>query len=593
MAQFFKMLFASCLGVFLALGLFFLIGIGMIGALASAGEEAQPVGPNSVLRLTFDQNIPEQTNNVESASLTDFKNQKTLGLHDMAAAIRLAADDKNIKGILIEAENASLGGFASASTLRKAVLDFKKSGKFVVAHSKIYMQGNYYLSSAADQVYVNPTGYVQVSGFAVSQPFFKRMLDQWGVKMQIYYAGKFKGATEPYRLEGFSTENRLQYREFLNDYYDIYLNEVAASRKRNKAEIKRVIDQSLADSPERAVQFGLADQVLHRQEVVELVRKKVGLDKDEDLNLVTIGDYAAANPGKKDYKAPNKIAVLYAEGNVIDGMGTNGSIGDKRYVKAVRQILKDNKVKAIVLRVNSGGGSAIASENIWYALKEAKAAGKPLVVSMGDYAASGGYYIACMADSIFAEPNTLTGSIGVFRMVPSIEKMLANKIGITSDSVKTGPFATGLTVMFDNSPEEARRSQLQTEEMYEIFLKRVADGRKMKRDAVHEIAQGRVWTGRDALKIGLVDRLGGLDAAIRSAAKLANVKEYRTSEYPYVKDAYQQLIEQITGDTGDDSARSLRYLQKEMPEMAPFLDFYQQTKASKGFQARLPITLEF
>jgi protease IV len=249
-------------------------------------------------------------------------------------------------------------------------------------------------------------------------------------------------------------------------------------------------------------------------------------------------------------------------------------------------------VKAIVLRVNSGGGSALASENIWYALTKAKAAGKALIVSMGDYAASGGYYIACMADTIYAEPITVTGSIGVFRMIPSMEKMLSNKLGITVDTVKTGPFAMGLNVLQDMSPEEARRAQLSTEEMYRFFLKRVADGRKMTPEAVNEIAQGRVWSGTDALKIGLVDKLGGLDAAIKSAAKKAKLSDYRVVSYPSVKDPYQQLIEEFMGET-DEEARMGKMVQKEFPELVPVYDFYRQVKKSNGFQSKLQIVVPF
>lgn len=593
MGQFFKMFFASCLGVMVALIALFFIGAGILGAIASSAEKTESVSPNSVLRLTFDQISPELTNNVESTSLSDLKRSKVMSTHDIANAIRRAAEDDNIKGILLEPEMAQFSGYATARVLRQALEDFKKKGKFVWSHGKFFMRGSYYLASAADEAYINPSGYVEINGFAVQQMFYKRMLDQLGIKMQIYYAGKFKGATEPYRLEKFSPENKLQYREFLGDFYDIFLNDIAKSRKKSAAELRNVINQGLADSPERAVQYGLFDKVMYRQEMIENMQKKLGLDKDEDVKFVNINEYDLAEPAEFKLNAKNKIAILYAEGSIIDGKGANGTIGDKRYVKAVEDILDDEKVKAIVLRVNSGGGSALASENIWYALTKAKAAGKPIVVSMGDYAASGGYYIACMADSIYAEPNTVTGSIGVFRMIPSLEKLMANKLGITIDSVKTGPFALGLNVMQDMSPEEARRAQVSTEEMYRLFLKRVADGRKMSVEAVNEIAQGRVWSGVDARKIGLVDKLGGLDAAIKSAAKMAKVTDYRTASYPSIKDPLQQLVEEFIGKGGDDEAKMGRMVKKELPELAPAFEFYLQTKKSHGFQAKLPIVVPF
>lgn len=593
MGQFFKMFFASCLGVLVALGVLFFIGIGIISAIASSAEKTEPVGPNSVLRLTFDQLTPELTNNVESASFSDLKKTKVLSTHDVADAIRRAAEDDNIKGILLEPEMAMFNGFASARTVRQAIEDFKKKGKFVVAHGKFFTRGSYYVASVADEAYINPSGYVEINGFAVQSMFYKRMLDNLGIKMQIYYAGKFKGATEPYRLEKFSPENKLQYKEFLGDFYDIFLNDVAKTRKKSSAELRNVINQGLADSPEKAVQYGLFDKVMYRQELIEQIKKKLGLDEDENVKFVNINQYDQARPGKSNYSANSKIAVLYAEGTVLDGQGSNGSIGDKRYVKAIEKMLDDEKIKAIVLRVNSGGGSALASENIWYALTKAKEAGKPLVVSMGDVAASGGYYIACMADSIYAEPNTITGSIGVFRMIPSIEKMMANKLGITMDSVKTGPFALGLNVMQDMSPEEARRAQASTEEMYALFLKRVADGRKMSTEAVNEIAQGRVWSGVDARRIGLVDKLGGLDQAIKSAAKLAKVKDYRTVSYPSIKDPIQQLVEEFVGESGDDEAKMGKMVKEEFPELAPMFEFYSQVKKSHGFQSRLQIVVPF
>lgn len=593
MSQFFKMFFASCLGVLVALGVLFLVGIGIISAIASSAEKTEHVSPNSVLRLTFDQVMPEQTNNVESTSLSDLKKSKILGVHDVADAIRRAAEDDNIKGILLEPEMASLNGFATARILRQAVEDFKKKGKFVVAHGKFFMRGSYYLASVADEVYINPSGYVEVNGFAVQTMFYKRLLDKLNIKMQIFYAGKFKGATEPYRLEKFSPENKLQYREFLRDFYDIFLSDIAKNRKMSIAELRKVVDQGLANSPENAVKYGLFNKVIYRQDLIDELRKKLGLDDDEEVKFVSINEFDAAKPGKKNYKASNKIAVLYAEGAVLDGKGTNGTIGDKRYIKAIEDILDDDKIKAIVLRVNSGGGSALASENIWYALTKAKEAHIPLVVSMGDYAASGGYYIACMADSIYAEPNTITGSIGVFRLIPSIEKMMANKLGITMDSVKTGPFATGITALFDMSEEEAKRAQASTEELYDLFLKRVADGRHMKKEAVHEIAQGRVWSGLDAKRIGLVDKIGGLDAALKSAAKLAKIKDYRTAVYPFIKDPFQQFLEEFMGEGSDDEAKMAKVVQKEFPELAQVYDFYRQTKASHGFQARLQVVVPF
>ncbi len=584
------MLFASCLGVILGIVLLTLIGASIIGAIASAAEKPQKIGANSVLRLTLDQIVPEHTNNVDIQPF-NLEQTEVYGLADMVGAIERAKEDDHIKGILLETDMAMISGFATTRVLREALLDFKKSGKFILSHGKFYFPGNYYLASVADQIYINPLGISEIRGFSVQIPFYKNLIDRLGVKMQIYYAGKFKGATEPYRLERLSPENRFQYKEFLNDIYDIFLADVAVSRKMKPEELRRIIDGYLADSPERAVETGLMDKVLYRDEVTEELRKKLGLKGTESVSFISINDFILSNPEKKDYKIKDKIAIVYAEGTILDGKGSNGSIGDSKYVKTLEKIAKDDKVKAVVLRVNSPGGSALASENILHAINKIKEQNKPVVVSMGDYAASGGYFIACQADSIFAEPNTITGSIGVFRMIPSLERTLSDKAGVRFDSVKTGPFAAGLNLYFDQDPQEAAKMQAGTEEMYEVFLGHVAKGRQMKRDSVHAIAQGRVWSGRDALRIGLVDRLGGLEEALQAAAKLAKVKSYRTAEYPTVPNPIQQLMEELMG-TGSQETRLVRTVKRDFPELAPAVEEWIALKYSNGIQARLPVEVK-
>ncbi len=584
------MLFASCLGVILGIVLLTLIGASIIGAIASASEKPQKIGANSVLRLTLDQIVPEHTNNVDIQPF-NLEQTEVYGLADMVGAIERAKEDDHIKGILLETDMAMISGFATTRVLREALLDFKKSGKFILSHGKFYFPGNYYLASVADQIYINPLGISEIRGFSVQIPFYKNLIDRLGVKMQIYYAGKFKGATEPYRLERLSPENRFQYKEFLNDIYDIFLADVAVSRKMKPEELRRIIDGYLADSPERAVETGLMDKVLYRDEVTEELRKKLGLKGTESVSFISINDFILSNPEKKDYKIKDKIAIVYAEGTILDGKGSNGSIGDSKYVKTLEKIAKDDKVKAVVLRVNSPGGSALASENILHAINKIKEQNKPVVVSMGDYAASGGYFIACQADSIFAEPNTITGSIGVFRMIPSLERTLSDKAGVRFDSVKTGPFAAGLNLYFDQDPQEAAKMQAGTEEMYEVFLGHVAKGRKMKRDSVHAIAQGRVWSGRDALRIGLVDRLGGLEEALQAAAKLAKVKSYRTAEYPTVPNPIQQLMEELMG-TGSQETRLVKTVKRDFPELAPAVEEWIALKYSNGIQARLPVEVK-
>jgi protease-4 len=586
MNNFFKMLFASCLGVALGLALLGLIGVFVIGALAGQSSKPKAVPSNTVLHLKFDKLVPELTNNADMQSILEVSEEDLLGLTDIVEALRRAKKDDHIKGIFLETDMSLISGFATTRVLRTALEDFKKSGKFIFSHGKFYLQNNYYLCSVADEIFINPLGICEVRGYSVQIPFYKNMIDRLGVNMQIYYAGKFKGATEPFRLDKLSAENRLQYKALLSDIYGVFLRDVATSRKLDIAGLRNTVDNYLADSPQNAVKSGLLDEIAFRDDVLARIRKKLGLKAKDNISMVTLEDYAKSNPAKKDYREKNKIAVVFAEGNIVDGKGANGAIGDSRYVKALEKILKDDKIKAVVLRINSPGGSALASENILHAVNRLKAAGKPIVVSMGDYAASGGYYIACQADSIFAESNTLTGSIGVFRIVPSMEKAISKNLGITFDSVNTGPYAAGLNLIFSQSPEEARKLQASTEEMYEVFLGHVAKGRKMSRDSVNAIAQGRVWSGSDARDIGLVDGIGGIDQAIASAARLARIKSYRTVNYPAVMNPLEEIIMEISGQT-DPDARTARMVRRNVPELYPFYKDWAEMRKSNGIQARM------
>lgn len=589
MGQFFKFLLASCLGIFLAF--FLVMGIGglVIARIAQQADKPKAVKPNTVLHLTFDNPIPEQTNNLELDPF-DLKNRKIIGLQEVVNTLERAKKDDNIKGIFLEVDGLASGGVATTAAVREALEDFKSDGKFIIAYSKYYSQGAYYLASAADQVMVNPLGMIDFRGFAAQVPFFKDMLDKVGVEMQVYYAGKFKGASEPYRLNKMSDENRMQIREYLDDIYEEFLQDISASRNLSTSQLHQLAAEYVGMDPQAAVNAGLADKVAHREDALNELRGRLGLDGEEKVPMASLEEYNLANPGSKDYREKNKIAVIYAEGTIVDGKGAPGSVGDEKYTEYLQQIRRDDNIKAIVLRVNSPGGSAMASENIWKELSLAKAEGKQVVVSMGDYAASGGYYISAMADSIFAEPTTLTGSIGVVLAIPDASELLDDKAGIHFDSVKTGPYATGITPFYPLSSGESRLLQKRTDDMYETFLQRVSEGRGMSRDSVHAIAQGRVWTGERALAVGLADRIGGLDQAIASAASLAGLDEYRLTEYPRVKDPFQQLFEQWFGE---ENVRANAILKSELGEYYPYLRFAQELKNSRGLQARLPVLIPF
>jgi len=588
MKQFFKFIFASCLGVILASGIVFLIGAMVVSSLAGKADKPKTIHPNTLLKISFDQPIPERTNNMEMNPF-DLKNQQILGLNDIVKTIRHAKTDNKIKGILLDLQ--SLGtGMVTASVLRDALLDFKESGKFIVANSKYYTQGSYYLASAADKVYLNPFGSVDFYGLSATVPFFKKLMEKIGVKMQIFYAGDFKSATEPFRRYDMSDKNKLQLREYLEPVYTKFLSDIGSSRNKTVAELRAIADGLKVRNSEEAVALGLVDAAAFKDELIADLKERMGLEEKDKLRTVSLSDYSKNAREKKDYSIKDKIAVVFAEGSIVVGKGDPGTIGDDKYTKILRKLRKDDKVKAIVLRVNSGGGSALSSENILREVTLAKEAGKPVVVSMGDYAASGGYYISCGADKIVAEPNTLTGSIGVFMMVPNARQLMDDKLGISYDTVKTTRYSTGLNSFFELSEGERKMLQASTMDIYEKFLKRVADGRNMTRDEVHKIAQGRIWTGTKAKEIGLVDELGGLDDAMKIAADLAGLGKYRSTYYPKVKEPLQQFIEELTGK---DEGVSARVLQKELGEYYPYYSFAKEVMQMKGVQARLPVLVEF
>ena len=594
MQQFFKFLFASCLGTLLAIFAMTFIFGGLAASLGSKADKVK-VKSNSVLKLTLSDPIPEKTNNMAPTGTFDFSSlsNSPLGLTDMVKTIEAAKEDDNIKGIYMELSQPS-GGMATMSVLRDALEDFKDSGKFIVAHGSYYTQGGYYMASVADKVYLTPTGPLMMQGFAAQVPFFKNMLDEWGIKAQVYYAGKFKSATEPFRRTNMSEENRLQVREYLNEGYNMFLADMAESRGKSVEELKQIVnDFSIRDS-EDAVTYGLVDELMYKDQVLDILRDRLGLEEGDKIEGISIKKYHKAAKKKIDFSIKNKIAVVYAEGNIVDGQGETGNIGGDRYARIIRKIREDDKVKAIVLRVNSGGGSALASEIILRELQQAKEDGKNVVVSMGDVAASGGYYIACEGDKIFAEPNTITGSIGVFGMMPGLNKFMKDEIGITFDTVKTGQYATLGSLVFDVTDAEGKIVQQTVDEIYDTFKERVATGRDMTVEDVDKIAQGRVWTGQKASTIGLVDELGGLNDAIAAAAELADVEEYRIKEYPQTKEPLQQLMDELTGNNEDKAkAYTQAHIKAELGD--EFYNYYQYAKEirdMKGVQARMPFTIE-
>ncbi|MEM6321409.1 MAG: signal peptide peptidase SppA [Bacteroidota bacterium] len=593
MQQFFKFVFASCLGIalFTLAFSFFLIAVAGGAAASFGAKQGAEVKPNSVLEITFDAPIPEKTNNVQPQGFT-LEPEEVVGLFDMVDAIEHAKTDDDIKGIFLDVSMVP-GGMVTRSTLRDALVDFKESGKFIVAYAKFYTQNGYYMASVADDISVHPIGTIDFRGYGAQIPFYKNMLDKIGVKMEVYYAGQFKSATEPYRLTEMSDQNRRQIKEYLEPLYQTFLNDIGEARDIAPDELRRIANGWLIREAEDAVTYKLADRVGYKDEVLDVLREKIGLEDDDKIYKINLKDYAGKVRPKTNFNVKDKIAVIFAEGTIVmGGKDVAGSVSDEDYGPMIRKIRKDDKIKGIVLRVNSGGGSALTSESLWQELSLAMEEGKPVVVSMGDYAASGGYYIACMADKIFAEPNTITGSIGIFSMIPNASELLNDKIGISLDTLNLGQYASSINGFHDHAPDEAAIIQEMTDNGYEMFLKRVSEGRDMTRDEVHEIAQGRVWTGEKALEIGLVDELGDLEDAIAEVKELAGLQEYRISEYPKVKDPFQQLIDQLLNPSNATANAKAAVLREELGPLYPAYQQFKEIKETTGLQARMPFLID-
>lgn len=591
MSQFFKYLFASCLGTALCLICLLFFGICSVTQMATAFEnKSVSVTENSVLELKFDRPVPEKTNNLDMGF--SFDEDKILGLHDIVAAIRMAKDDPKIKGIYLNCMDFPAGR-VTESDIREALVEFKTSGKFIIAWNSIMTQNAYHLASVADSVIVNPSGMIDFRGYSAMVPFFKNMLDKLEIEMQIYYAGKFKSATEPFRLQKMSAENRLQIREFIEVLYGNFLGDISQSRGVSVAELRRIADQYLIKNPTDAVKYRLADATGFEDRAHSAIRSRLGIDAKEKIKKVSMEDYFAAKGGKKiDFGVKDKVAVVLAEGTINIGDDEPGAIMDGQYVPLLRKLRRDDAVKAIVLRVNSGGGSALASDNILREIDLCREAGKPVITSMGDYAASGGYLIACHSDSIFAEKNTLTGSIGVFLLFPNMTKMFRNKLGIEYDTVKTGKFSAFGTTVLNYTPEEHAILQSYAERTYEEFLQKVATGRGKTRDQIHEVAQGRVWTGQRAKELGLVDEIGGLDRAISAAAAKAGLTKYRTSEYPATQDPIQKMLDKLMKKKTDDEI-SAAIAKSELGEFYEQFRWLKELKSTAGQpQMRVPFLLE-
>lgn len=585
MKDFIKFTLASCLGVtlaFLAFGFLSVMMVVMVAASAGGNKGGKPISKGSVLKLDFSKDYPERKNNIETTSFS-FSEKDVPGLHDVADMIRHAATDEKIEGIYIENGMNSLGSSSSALIL-DALQDFKETDKFIAAYGDFYTQSGYLMASIADNITVHPVGTIDFRGFASIIPYFKGLIDKIGLDVQIYYAGDFKSATEPFRRADMSPENRLQTREFLEDVYSIYLEDVAEARGISVDTLRSIAWNFGIREANDALRYNLVDQVGTKSDAERWMNERMNKDQLKKIETVSIEEYYVSYPGKTNKtEAKDKIAVVFAEGDIVSDQEGYGVIEDDRYVKLLKEIREDESIKAVVLRINSPGGSILSAENIYQQLVGLKADGKKLVVSMGDYAASGGYYLSAMADSIFAQPTTLTGSIGVFSIIPNPSRTLKDKLGITFDTVRTGPYSSDFTTFFEWSERENEYMQGRVDAYYEMFLNKVSTGRNMTRDQVHEVAQGRIWSGRKAVELGLVDRLGDLDDAMQAAATLAGITEYRVREYPI----FQNPLQKMLTDFMENKSVSVQVETKAFKGVEPILTLWRVME-SREPMARLP-----
>jgi protease IV len=578
MGSFFKMFFASLLAlvIFSLLVIFFLVAI--VTGLTS--KDTPKVESGSVLVLDLGQHYKEQKQYNFLSVLSSDDGKDIPGLYDVVRLLHKAKTDKNVSGIYIIA-NLSPNGFAASNEIRNALLDFKQSGKFVIAHGDVITQKAYEVANVADKIYVSPQGLVEWFGFSVDYAFLKGTLEKLDIEPQIFYAGKFKSATEPLRVDKMTPENKLQTTVWLNDLYNDFLLKASETRKTDTATLHQLANEGKIQNAKDAVTYKLVDGLKYDDEVKDEIKSKLGLGKYERINFVSINTYMDA--GKYIKLSGEKIALIYAEGDIVDGKANSGVISSENYRNLIRKARLDQTIKAIVFRVNSGGGSSMASENIWRELELAKKE-KPVVISFGDVAASGGYYISCAADSIFASPATITGSIGVFGIIPNMEAFFKNKLGITFDGVKTAPYADAGRPYRPMTENEKKMVQAEIELIYSQFKQRVADGRKKDTAYVENIAQGRVWTGQRAKEIGLIDRFGGIEDAVQSAARMAKLTNYSVKEYPEV----QSIVERILG-----KSNPLGYENKLKTEMGEenyqlYLELKRVKEMSNTVQARLP-----
>ncbi|MBQ6276197.1 MAG: signal peptide peptidase SppA [Bacteroidales bacterium] len=589
MNKFWKVMLAVVVGVIIVHILYGVIFLLICLSAAGSSSSDVSVKDNSVLKISLTADMPDKVTDGMSFDYMSMTPVKQIGLNDALKSIEKAKTDDRIKGIYLDMDGAS-AGTATIEELRNKLIEFKESGKFIISYATAYSQFGYYLASVADEVYVNPQGGMSWQGMCSQIMFYKNVLEKLGVEMQVFRHGQFKSAVEPYICDKMSPANRKQYSVLLNSIWGKVCRGISEARGISVEDLNMYADSLSLRKAQDAVTLKFADAVKYYDEVIDELKAKSGFDgKDKDM-FIDLEKYAKASvPNVKENKSKNEVAVLFAEGEIVDGNGGKGQMGGDKIAEELRKIRENDDVKAVVLRVNSPGGSGLASEVMWREIQKVKQAGKPVVVSMGNLAASGGYYISCSADYIYAQPTTLTGSIGVFGMFPNLQGLVTDKIGLTIDTVCTNAHADFGSTMRPVTDMEYNYVQQSIEDFYDTFLTRVFDGRKGKgaeghvlseKALVDSIGQGRVWAGADAIEIGLVDELGGLNDAVKKAVALANLSDnYKIVEYPAKKEWFETLSEQFDIST--------RIMKSELGENYIYYQNAKRVAETSGIQARM------
>lgn len=583
MKQFIKFTFASILGFFISLFLLFVIFFMFaFAAVSTIGtEETVLVQNNSVMEIKLDFTLLERTSNEPNISFGFMPSLKrTIGLNDLLASINNAKNDDKIRGIFLNLDNFNSPGLARLEEIRNSLIDFKESQKFIFAHGNSISEAAYFLASAADSIYLTPTGILEFDGFEIEIAFFKNTLDKLEIEPQIFQYGKYKSATEPFRIDKMSEENKDQLNKFIFSVYDNLISNISLKQNISEEELKNISNNLSIDSAEDAKNYGLITELKYRDEVDSMLSKIIFNKTDKKINIVSFNNYYKSFDSENEI-TDNRIAVIYSLGEITESKGDENTIGIDNIIESLDNAYKNKRVKAIVMRVNSPGGSALTSDMIWRKINLIKNE-KPIIVSMSNLAASGGYYIACAANKIVADPYTLTGSIGVFGIIPNAQKFFNNKLGVTFDEVSTSKNSGWATITNPLNEVQKKFIQTQVDDIYFDFVSKVATGRNMSFEEIDKIGQGRIWSGIDAKNIGLVDTLGGINLAIKIAAESAGIEKFKIVEYPAQKETFEILMEFLSTKIENSVNNSLFSDQLNQIE--------KLTKAIKykGIQTRLP-----